>query len=104
VGNHAIAGVTGAACRPIGKAMADDRLDDATDGPAGGRPDRPLRRGWTTGACATAAAKAAYTALRTGVFPDPIEITLPRGERPAFTLALTRSDAAGDGGGHQGRR
>jgi cobalt-precorrin-5B (C1)-methyltransferase len=46
-----------------------------------------LRRGWTTGACATAAAKAAYTALLTGEFPDPVEILLPRGERPAFALA-----------------
>ncbi len=47
----------------------------------------PLRRGWTTGACATAAAKAAYQALLTGGFPDPVEIELPRGERPAFALA-----------------
>jgi cobalt-precorrin-5B (C1)-methyltransferase len=55
--------------------------------------DRPLRRGWTTGACAAAAAKAAYAALVTGEFPDPVEITLPRGERPSFALALTRRDA-----------
>ena len=48
-----------------------------------------LRRGWTTGACATAAAKAAFTALRTGSFPDPVEIGLPRGQRVAFTLAET---------------
>ncbi len=53
-------------------------------------PTRPLRRGWTTGACATAAAKAAYAALLTGEFPDPVEITLPRGERPSFALAITR--------------
>jgi cobalt-precorrin-5B (C1)-methyltransferase len=52
--------------------------------------DRPLRRGWTTGACATAAAKAAYAALVTGEFPDPVEVTLPPGERPSFALALTR--------------
>jgi cobalt-precorrin-5B (C1)-methyltransferase len=56
--------------------------------------DRPLRRGWTTGTCATAAAKAAYTALLTGEFPDPVEVTLPRGERVAFALAITRKDAA----------
>ena len=55
--------------------------------------DRPLRRGWTTGACATAAAKAAYAALLTGVFPDPVEVTLPRGGCPSFALALTRRDA-----------
>ena len=41
---------------------------------------RPLRRGWTTGACATAAAKAACAALLTGEFPDPVEITLPGGQ------------------------
>ena len=52
--------------------------------------DRPLRRGWTTGTCATAAAKAAYAALLTGEFPDPVEVTLPRGERPGFALAMTR--------------
>jgi cobalt-precorrin-5B (C1)-methyltransferase len=48
---------------------------------------RPLRRGWTTGACATAAAKAAYAALLTGAFPDPVEIALPSGQRVAFVLA-----------------
>jgi cobalt-precorrin-5B (C1)-methyltransferase len=57
------------------------------------KPDRPLRRGWTTGACATAAAKAAFAALLTGEFPDPVEVTLPRGERVAFALALSRRDA-----------
>jgi len=47
-----------------------------------------LRRGWTTGACATAATRAAYTALLTNRFPDPVSITLPRGEQPDFALAL----------------
>ncbi len=47
-----------------------------------------LRRGWTTGACATAATKAAYEALLTGRFPDPVSITLPRGEQPSFALAI----------------
>jgi cobalt-precorrin-5B (C1)-methyltransferase len=62
-------------------------------------PARPLRRGWTTGACATAAAKAAYTALLTAAFPDPVEITLPRGQRPSFALATTRlSDGAATAG------
>jgi cobalt-precorrin-5B (C1)-methyltransferase len=58
------------------------------------RPDGPLRRGWTTGACATAAAKAAYTALLTGEFPDPVAVSLPRGARVSFALALTRRDAS----------
>ncbi|MER5257036.1 cobalt-precorrin-5B (C(1))-methyltransferase [Streptomyces sp. NPDC002855] len=47
-----------------------------------------LRPGWTTGACATAAATAAYTALLSGDFPDPVTITLPRGQTPAFALAV----------------
>ncbi len=51
------------------------------------KPDRPLKRGWTTGACATAAAKSAYTALLTGTFEDPVSIALPRGDRVAFALA-----------------
>jgi cobalt-precorrin-5B (C1)-methyltransferase len=49
--------------------------------------ERPLRRGWTTGACATAATKAACTALLTGRFPDPVEITLPSGKTTSFALA-----------------
>lgn len=56
-------------------------------------PDSPmgtaLRRGWTTGTCATAATRAAYEALFTGRFPDPVTVLLPRGERPAFTLAMS---------------
>ena len=46
-----------------------------------------LRRGWTTGACATAATRAAYTALLTGTFPDPVTIALPKGQQPSFALA-----------------
>jgi len=49
--------------------------------------DRRLRYGWTTGACAAAAARAAYCALVTGRFPDPVGIILPKGERPCFALA-----------------
>jgi cobalt-precorrin-5B (C1)-methyltransferase len=56
------------------------------------KEERPLRRGWTTGTCAAAAAKAAFAALVTGEFPDPVEVTLPRGERPSFALAMTRQD------------
>jgi cobalt-precorrin-5B (C1)-methyltransferase len=53
---------------------------------------RPLKRGWTTGACATAAAKAAFAALITGAFPDPVEIALPSGQRVAFALATQRQE------------
>jgi cobalt-precorrin-5B (C1)-methyltransferase len=51
------------------------------------KPKGPLRRGWTTGACAAAAARAAYEALLTGSFCDPVSILLPGGQRPAFALA-----------------
>jgi len=54
-----------------------------------------LRRGWTTGACATAAALAAYVGWVTGDFPDPVTIHLPRGQTPAFALAETALVAGG---------
>nr|WP_319531116.1 cobalt-precorrin-5B (C(1))-methyltransferase [uncultured Cohaesibacter sp.] len=57
-----------------------DHLENTETGSA-------LRRGWTTGACATAATKAALSALITGEFPDPVTITLPKGQQPAFALA-----------------
>jgi cobalt-precorrin-5B (C1)-methyltransferase len=51
-------------------------------------PDgKPLRRGWTTGACATAAAKSALAALLGGNFLDPVAILLPGGQTPVFALA-----------------
>ncbi len=52
----------------------------------------PLRRGWTTGSCAAAAAKAAFTALLTGRFPDPVSIVLPGGATAAFALAEASRD------------
>jgi len=51
------------------------------------RPDGELRKGWTTGACAAAAARAAFEALHTGNFVNPVTIRLPRGQRPSFALA-----------------
>ncbi|MFB7395492.1 cobalt-precorrin-5B (C(1))-methyltransferase [Streptomyces sp. NPDC056191] len=53
-----------------------------------------LRPGWTTGACATAATTAAYAALLTGDFPDPVTITLPKGQTPSFALTAESLDAA----------
>lgn len=55
---------------------------------------RSLQRGWTTGACAAAAARAAYAALLTGNFPDPVRIKLPGGTTPEFPLALKERDGA----------
>lgn len=56
------------------------------------RPQAELKRGWTTGACATAATKSAYAALLTGKFLDPVEIRLPKGETPSFVLAIKELD------------
>ncbi|MAM60330.1 cobalt-precorrin-5B (C(1))-methyltransferase [Maritimibacter sp. UBA3975] len=57
-------------------------------------PATDLRRGWTTGACATAATRAALMRLWGGAFPREVTITLPRGETPTFALAHS---AEGDG-------
>ncbi len=70
--------------------MLDWVMDDAS--PVPDAPPRPggaggLRRGWTTGACAAAATRAAFHAILTGRFPDPVRITLPGGQTPAFALA-----------------
>jgi len=51
------------------------------------KPTGDLRRGWTTGACATAATKAALDALWGNGFPQEAKITLPKGETPVFPLA-----------------
>ncbi|MBT6609901.1 MAG: cobalt-precorrin-5B (C(1))-methyltransferase [Rhodospirillaceae bacterium] len=59
------------------------------------KPEGTLRKGWTTGCCAAAAAVAAFEALVSGNFQDPVSVNLPRGETPTF--ALSRAEAAGDG-------
>jgi cobalt-precorrin-5B (C1)-methyltransferase len=48
---------------------------------------KALRRGWTTGACATAALKAALLELWGGQKVTEVTITLPRGETPVFAVA-----------------
>jgi len=58
------------------------------------KPDTRLRTGFTTGACATAAASAATSALLGAGFPNPVSITLPRGQTPSFELTDT---SAGNG-------
>lgn len=51
------------------------------------KPAGPLRTGFTTGACATGAAQAAFQALLTGAFPDPVAVRLPKGQTVNFSLA-----------------
>ena len=51
------------------------------------RESPPLRRGWTTGACATAAVRAGLCALWGGAHLDEVQITLPKGETPVFKIA-----------------
>lgn len=50
--------------------------------------DRPkaLRTGWTTGTCASAAAKAAATALRDQAPQEVVEVALPSGNRITFAV------------------
>ncbi len=45
-----------------------------------------LRKGWTTGTCASAAAKAAFIGLATGVVPMAVEVGLPNGRRVSFPV------------------
>jgi cobalt-precorrin-5B (C1)-methyltransferase len=59
-------------------------------------PPPSLRRGWTTGACATAAATAAAIALVTGRFPDPVTVRLLQGRSPTFALAHQRLGPVAD--------
>ncbi len=55
---------------------------------------KALRRGWTTGACAAAAARAAVETLLTGACPAMVAIPLPGGARPVFAVAV---EATGEG-------
>lgn len=57
--------------------------------------DTPLRRGWTTGACAAAAARAGYAALLTGKMPTSAPLLLPRNLRTDFEIARSKIEADG---------
>lgn len=63
----------------------------------------PLRSGYTTGTCATAATKAAFLALLTGQEQTESSITLPSGETVTLPVASTEWSAspAGDAGTEQ---
>ncbi|WP_366657242.1 cobalt-precorrin-5B (C(1))-methyltransferase [Fodinicurvata sp. EGI_FJ10296] len=62
---------------------------------------RTLRRGWTTGACATAATAAACSALFGMGFPDPVTIRLPGGNDVDFALSQTGQGAHGASAGQE---
>lgn len=72
-----------------GTSASTSRAPSGEAAPGASASPAPLKRGWTTGACATAATKAALTALLDGDFPDPVTITLPGGQTPAFTLTTS---------------
>ncbi|HWG60951.1 MAG TPA: cobalt-precorrin-5B (C(1))-methyltransferase [Streptosporangiaceae bacterium] len=78
------------------------RVPEPPGGPPLREPDLPrtakvrpkaLRTGWTTGTCASAAAKAATTALRDQVPQDSVEVALPGGRRVRFRVDDCRQDA-----------
>ena len=56
---------------------------------------RALRTGWTTGTCASAAAKAATTALRDQRPQDMVDVALPSGRRVGFAVESCAVDTRG---------
>lgn len=66
--------------------MTGGRAGPRAGGRAGQLATSGLRPGWTTGACATAAARAAWVALVAGDPPDPVTVELPGDRCPAFAL------------------
>lgn len=62
--------------------MGERRVTDPAS-----RETPQLRRGWTTGACAAAAARAAFEAWLGHDPEDPVPVLLPGGQRPLFALA-----------------
>ncbi len=51
-----------------------------------------LRTGWTTGTCASAAAKAAALSLESGRPPKTVEVALPAGTRASFEVETEHPD------------
>jgi cobalt-precorrin-5B (C1)-methyltransferase len=60
------------------------------------RRARGNRTGFTTGACAAAAAKAATVGLLTGAVPDSIVCQLPNGQAVTFAVTEGRLDGSGE--------
>ncbi|MGO9558966.1 MAG: cobalt-precorrin-5B (C(1))-methyltransferase [Acidimicrobiales bacterium] len=55
---------------------------------------RGLRTGWTTGTCASAAAKAAAIGLDSGRLPEIVEVELPGGKRVSFPVEMPEGPRA----------
>ncbi|MEV5574000.1 cobalt-precorrin-5B (C(1))-methyltransferase CbiD [Spirillospora sp. NPDC052269] len=73
--------------------MTDDRELREPDLPSATKVrQKALRTGWTTGSCATAAAKAATLLLRGEELPGYVEIALPSGNRATFKIEETATD------------
>lgn len=53
----------------------------------------PLRSGWTTGTCSSAAARAAALALRDQQAPTDVDVALPSGQRISFAVESCVFDA-----------
>ncbi|MGH9299756.1 MAG: cobalt-precorrin-5B (C(1))-methyltransferase [Acidimicrobiales bacterium] len=58
------------------------------------RRRQSLRTGWTTGTCASAAAKAAAVGLLSGQLPVQVEVGLPGGRRVSFSVEMPEGAAA----------
>lgn len=62
---------------------------------SGGKRKKRLRSGYTTGACAAAAAKAALVLLSGERAPERVEIAFPDGSRHGFALCRCRREGSG---------
>ncbi len=75
-------------------AMRDRAQPDEPDSSPVAPSRRGLRTGWTTGTCASAAAKAAYLAVVAGQRSERVEIALPSGRRVGFPVEWDADDRA----------
>jgi cobalt-precorrin-5B (C1)-methyltransferase len=78
--------------RPGGPGSAPELREPDLPRTARVRP-RALRTGWTTGTCASAAAKAATTSLRDQAPQHAVNVALPSGRRVSFPVASCTYDA-----------
>ena len=75
----------GLTCEKVKSGLAGAKRDSIV-APMSRTETKTLRRGWTTGACATAATKAALMGMWQNDIPTKVEITLPGGQKPTFDV------------------